>query len=107
MGMPDAHFVVKVLKSMPGYVDAFKAAFPGEADPISYDNFGKAVGAFERKLLTPSRWDDFLKGKEDALTAEEKKGFENAKHYYKVRQYKAAITSLENFTKNFPDSKFL
>jgi cytochrome c peroxidase len=77
MGMPDANFVVKVLKSMPGYVDAFKAAFPGEADPISYDNFGKAVGAFERKLLTPSRWDDFLKGKEDALTAEEKKGFEN------------------------------
>lgn len=77
MGMPDADFVVKVLKSMPGYVDAFKAAFPGQADPVTYDNFGKAVGAFERKLLTPSRWDDFLKGKEDALTAEEKKGFEN------------------------------
>lgn len=76
MGMPDADFVVKVLKSMPEYVDAFKAAFPGEADPVNYDNFGKAVGAFERKLLTPSRWDDFLKGKEDALTAEEKKGFE-------------------------------
>ena len=77
MGMPDADFVVKVLKSMPGYVDAFKAAFPGDADPISYNNFGKAVGAFERKLMTPSRWDDFLKGKEDALTADEKKGFEN------------------------------
>lgn len=77
MGMPDADFVVKVLKSMPGYVDAFKAAFPGEADPVNYNNFGKAVGAFERKLLTPSRWDDFLKGKQDALTAEEKKGFEN------------------------------
>ena len=77
MGMPDADFVVKVLKSMPGYVDAFKAAFPGDADPISYNNFGKAVGAFERKLMTPSRWDDFLKGKDDALTADEKKGFEN------------------------------
>jgi cytochrome c peroxidase len=77
MGMPDADFVVKVLKSMPGYVEAFKAAFPGEADPINYDNFGKAVGAFERKLLTPSRWDDFLKGKEDAITDAEKKGFEN------------------------------
>ncbi len=77
MGMPDADFVVKVLKSMPGYVDAFKAAFPADADPVNYNNFGKAVGAFERKLMTPSRWDDFLKGKEDALTAEEKKGFEN------------------------------
>lgn len=75
MGMPDADFVVKVLKSMPGYVEAFKAAFPGEADPITYDNFGKAVGAFERKLLTPSQWDTFLKGDKSALTAEEKKGF--------------------------------
>lgn len=75
MGMPDADFVVKVLKSIPGYAEAFKAAFPGEADPINYDNFGKAVGAFERKLLTPSKWDAFLKGNKEALSAEEKKGF--------------------------------
>jgi cytochrome c peroxidase len=76
MGMPSADFVVDVLKSIPGYVEAFKAAFPGEADPITYNNFGKAVGAFERKLVTPSRWDDFLKGNKQALTAEESKGFE-------------------------------
>ena len=76
MGMPSADFVVSVLKSMPGYVEAFKAAFPGEADPVTYDNFGKAVGAFERKLLTPSKWDSFLKGNKNALSAEEKKGFE-------------------------------
>jgi cytochrome c peroxidase len=75
MGAPDADFVVKVLKSMPGYVEAFKAAFPGEADPVNYNNFGKAVGAFERKLLTPSKWDSYLKGNKDALNAEEKKGF--------------------------------
>lgn len=75
MGMPSADFVVRVLKSMPGYVEAFKAAFPGESDPVTYDNFGKAVGAFERKLLTPSRWDAFLHGDKDALSAEEKKGF--------------------------------
>lgn len=37
----------------------------------------------------------------------EKKGFENAKQYYRVRGYKAAITALENFMKNFPDSKYL
>lgn len=76
MGMPSADFVVDVLKSIPGYVDAFKSAFPGEADPINYNNFGKAVGAFERKLVTPSRWDDYLKGQKDALTAEEQKGYE-------------------------------
>ena len=75
MGAPSEEFVIKVLKSMPGYVEAFKAAFPGEADPVTYNNFGKAVGAFERKLLTPSNWDAFLKGNKDALTADEKKGF--------------------------------
>ena len=76
MGMPNADHVIKVIKSIPGYVEAFSKAFPGEADPVTYDNFGKAIGAFERKLLTPSRWDEFLRGKKEALTAEEQKGFE-------------------------------
>ena len=75
MAMPDKETVLKVINSIPDYVAAFKKAFPGDADPVNYDNFGKAVGAFERKLLTPSRWDDFLKGKKDALTEDEKKGF--------------------------------
>ena len=75
MAMPDKDHVIKVIKSIPGYADAFAKAFPGESDPISYDNFGKAVGAFERKLLTPSRWDDFLKGNKEALTKDEKNGF--------------------------------
>lgn len=75
MGAPSEEFVIKVLKSMPEYVEAFKAAFPGEADPVNYNNFGKAVGAFERKLLTPSRWDTFLKGGKDALSTAERKGF--------------------------------
>lgn len=37
----------------------------------------------------------------------EKKGFENARQYYRIRSYKAAILALENFAKNFPDSKYL
>lgn len=80
MGMPSAEFVVDVLKSIPGYVEAFKSAFPESADPINYDNFGKAIGAFERKLVTPSRWDDYLKGKKDALTEAELKGYEVFAH---------------------------
>jgi cytochrome c peroxidase len=76
MGAPSAEFVVEVLKSIPGYVEAFKAAFPGEPDAVNYNNFGKAVGAFERKLVTPGHWDEFLKGKKDALTANEAKGYE-------------------------------
>ncbi len=75
MAMPDAGTVLKVINSIPEYVESFKKAFPGDADAVNYNNFGKAIGAFERKLLTPSRWDEFLKGKKDALTEEEKKGF--------------------------------
>ena len=75
MAMPSEHFVISVLESMPPYVDAFKKAFPNDPAPITYDNVGKAIGAFERKLVTPSRWDAFLKGDESALTAEEKAGF--------------------------------
>ncbi len=37
----------------------------------------------------------------------EKKGFENAYQYYKMRSFKAAIVALNNFKDNFPDSKYL
>jgi len=37
----------------------------------------------------------------------EKKGYENAKQYYKLRSYKAAIIAFDNFKKNFPDSEYL
>lgn len=75
MGMADAAAVLAVLKTMPGYVDAFAAAFPGQADPVTFENFGRAIAAFERGLTTPSRWDEFLAGDGSALTAEEKVGF--------------------------------
>jgi outer membrane protein assembly factor BamD len=37
----------------------------------------------------------------------ERKGFENARQYVKIRQYKAAIVALNDFMQNFPDSKFI
>lgn len=37
----------------------------------------------------------------------EKKGFDNARQYYRMRSYKAAIVALQNFMINFPDSKYL
>jgi cytochrome c peroxidase len=75
MAMPAEPVVVKVLTSMPEYVDAFKRAFPNEKKPVTYDNMARAIGAFERKLLTPSRWDKYLKGDKGALTSEEQAGF--------------------------------
>lgn len=75
MAMPSERAVVAILKSIPEYVNSFKQAFPGEKDPVTLDNAAAAIAAFERKLVTPSRWDKFLKGDETALTAEEKAGF--------------------------------
>ena len=75
MAMSSEKQVVAVLKSMPGYVDAFKKAFPEEKDPVTYDNMARAIGAFERRLVTPARWDKFLQGDQSALTDQEKKGF--------------------------------
>ena len=76
MAMPDPTRVLATLQSIPGYLPLFQAAFPGEATPITYDNVGKAIGAFERKLSTPSRWDKFLKGDDKALTDIEKAGLQ-------------------------------
>ena len=74
MAMPDEASVIAVLKSIPGYAPLFGAAFPGEADPITYDNMARAIGAFERRLTTPGRFDLFLTGKVDALSEAEVAG---------------------------------
>lgn len=74
MAMADPASVVAVIKSVPGYEPLFKAAFPDEADAITLENAGKAVGAYERRLMTPSRFDEFMGGKTDALNEQELRG---------------------------------
>ncbi len=74
MAMGSEKDVLAVLRSIPEYVAAFGQAFPGEKDPVTYDNLGLAIGTFERGLLTPSRWDKFLKGDKAALNEEEQAG---------------------------------
>ena len=76
MAMPDEASVLVVLNSIPGYSPLFAAAFPGEDDPIRYDNMARAIGAFERRLVTPSRFDAFLEGRDDALSDRELAGLE-------------------------------
>lgn len=67
--------VETTLKSMPAYVERFERAFPGEAEPVTFDNMAKAIEAFEATLITPaSRFDQFLEGNANALSAEEKTG---------------------------------
>ena len=59
---------------MKGYVTLFQEAFPGEKEPVTIDNFARAIGAFERTLVTPAPFDDFMKGNAEALTEQQKKG---------------------------------
>jgi cytochrome c peroxidase len=67
--------VVKTLLSMPEYVDMFGKAFPNEPTPVSFDNFAKAIQAFEATLITPaSPFDQFLEGDAAALNEREKSG---------------------------------
>ena len=74
MAMPSNSAAVQVIKSMPEYVAIFQTAFPKDDDPITYDNMALAIGAFERGLVTPSRWDGFCKVTQTALT-DSKAGF--------------------------------
>lgn len=74
MAMPNAEAVIARLKVIPGYVEAFNKAFPGQANALTYDNVGRAIGAFERGLSTPAPWDKYLTGDKSALTAAQVEG---------------------------------
>ncbi|WP_456375915.1 cytochrome-c peroxidase, partial [Thiolapillus sp.] len=65
---------VDVLKSIPGYVREFKLVY-GD-DSISIDRVTQAIAEFEKSLVTPnSRFDQWLLGKQDALTEKELAGY--------------------------------
>lgn len=74
MAMADEAAVEAVLKSIPGYAPMFTAAFPEDEDPITFNNMASAIGAFERGLVTRSRFDDYLAGDDEALTKNEIEG---------------------------------
>lgn len=58
-----------------GYGPLFESAFPGEEDPLTFDNLARAIAAFERTLLTPGApFDRYLGGDTAALTVVQKEG---------------------------------
>jgi cytochrome c peroxidase len=75
MAMPDEDSVVKLLGTIPGYVSAFDAVYPGDS-ALSYDHMADAIGAFERHLTSPGRFDAYLEGDTSALTDAEQKGLD-------------------------------
>jgi cytochrome c peroxidase len=74
MAMRSPAEVMTRVSGIPGYEADFKQAFSGDPDPMTFDNLANAIGAFERKLVTPGRWDRFLDGDTAQLSPEEKAG---------------------------------
>lgn len=72
MAAPKA-FVEGVVNSIPEYVTLFKKAY-GKDVKIDFAKVADTIAVFERTLVTPSRYDDFLNGKKNALSKEEQKG---------------------------------
>jgi cytochrome c peroxidase len=56
------------------YGRAFRTAFPGEAEPLSAANYGRALAAYQAMLVTPAPFDRFLSGNDAALSARQKAG---------------------------------
>ena len=70
----DDRRITATLRAIPEYVELFRKAFPADKQPATFANAARAIGAFERQLLTPSRFDRFLSGDASALTEPEKAG---------------------------------
>ncbi len=69
--------VIETLNSLPLYVALFAKAFPGEKQPVTFDNMAKAIETFEATLLTPNApFDRYLGGDENALTPAQKDGLQ-------------------------------
>jgi len=68
--------VVKRLQGNDKYVAEFKALYE---DGITKSNVTDAIAVYEEALITPSRFDKYLMGDQNAITEAEKKGYETFK----------------------------
>jgi cytochrome c peroxidase len=73
MGFTSAAGVVDVIQKN-GYALRFKAAFPESENPVSPENYAKAIEAYESTLITPSAFDRYLGGEKEALSEQQKSG---------------------------------
>lgn len=73
MAIPDEATAMRQLAAA-GYEPDFRKAFPGEASPFTFDTMARAIAAFERTLVSPSRFDLYLAGDSGALAPLEKRG---------------------------------
>lgn len=75
MGMSSHGLVVERLQKIPGYIEAFRKAFPKEKNPITIDTMAKAIASYERTLITPnSPFDKYMKGNKKAMNPQQIRG---------------------------------
>jgi cytochrome c peroxidase len=74
MAIPSEAFLVERLSGVEDYPALFAESFPGEEQPLSYENIRLALAAFERTLLTPAPIDDYLRGDASALDRQQLDG---------------------------------
>lgn len=67
-----ANLAVEKIASLPQYVDEFKKIYGKEG--VTFDNIADSIAMFERTLITPSRYDQFLRGDKKALSKAEQDG---------------------------------
>ena len=71
--------LLATLRDDPGYREAFAASYPAGLEPAAVLD---ALVTFERSLLTPNaRFDQYLRGRPEALTAEEQRGYQRFKSH--------------------------
>lgn len=65
--------VANTVTSMPGYIKAFKKAY-GKDVKVNFELITDTIATFERTLVTPAPYDEFLNGCPSAMTPEQKEG---------------------------------
>lgn len=89
--------VVSKVAQDAGYRSAFAAAY---RDGVTQANIQNAIASFERTLVTPnSRFDRFLRGDANAITAAEKAGYQRFKQYGCVACHQGANVGGNMFQK--------
>lgn len=78
MGLPSHEPILDIVRTDPGYVEAFAEVFGVEGEQITMDHVTKAIAAFERTRIAGDspfdRW--FFAGDSSALTEQQQRGYD-------------------------------
>ena len=75
MGNADESAVVKSVAGVESYREMFAGAYPDDPEP-TFEKITACLAAFQRTLISPARFDDFLHGDNSALNDVERRGLE-------------------------------